>query len=141
MLVDHADAQGEGVAGIGDGMWHPVDADFAAVGGVEAIEDRHQRRFAGAVLADDAVDRAAPDAKVDVLVGVDGTEMLVDLDELDRKLIGSSGPGGPPRSYVTLSCGRAHLRPNSHARAGAVGRVVVGLDLAGDDLFSELIDL
>ncbi len=36
-----------------------VDADLAAVGLVEAVEDRHQRRLAGAVLADDAVDRAA----------------------------------------------------------------------------------
>ena len=60
-----------------------IDADLAGIGLVEAVEDRHQRRFAGAVLADNAVDRALADRQVDVLVGVDGAEALVDADQLD----------------------------------------------------------
>jgi hypothetical protein len=42
------------------GIWvFAVDQDLARIGLVEAVEDRHQGRFARAVLADDAVDRAA----------------------------------------------------------------------------------
>ena len=59
MLMHHADARGDGVLGIADCAWLAVDTDLAGVGLVEAVEDGHQRRFAGAVLADDAVDRAA----------------------------------------------------------------------------------
>ena len=59
-----------------------VNADLAGIGLVEAVQDRHQRRLAGAVLADDAVDRAALDGKVHVAVGVDGAEALVDGDEV-----------------------------------------------------------
>jgi hypothetical protein len=50
---------------------------------IEAVEDRHQRRLAGAILADDAVHAAAADGEVDVLVGVDRPEPLVDLDQFD----------------------------------------------------------
>ena len=54
-----------------------ADADLAAVGLVEAVEDRHQRRLAGAVLADDAVDGAALDFQIDVAIGADRAEALV----------------------------------------------------------------
>src|SRR6185437_16397612 len=48
------------------------------------------------VLAHDAVDRAALDLEVDITIGPDGAEALVDLAELDSP-IGVSGPGGPLR--------------------------------------------
>src|SRR3546814_5075140 len=54
--MHHADAGGDGVARRADRHRPPVDEDLAAVGLVEAVEDAHQRRLAGAVLADDAVD-------------------------------------------------------------------------------------
>ena len=53
-----------------------ADADLAAVGLVEAVEDRHQRRLAGAVLADDAVDRAALDLQVDVALAWTAPKLL-----------------------------------------------------------------
>ena len=74
-----------------------VDPDLARVGLVEAVEDRHQRRFAGPVLADDAVDEAALHDKIDVLVGVNRTKALVDADEFDRGR-GFAGLGGHARS-------------------------------------------
>ena len=83
VLVDHADAEGDGVVGRVDDRRLAADADLAAVGLVEAVEDRHQRRLAGAVLADDAVDRAALDLQMDVAVGMDRAETLVDADQLD----------------------------------------------------------
>ena len=85
MLVDHADAAADRLARRADAHRLAVDADFAGVGLVEAVEDRHQRRLAGAVFADDAVDDAALDLEIDVGVGVDRTEALVDADQLDGR--------------------------------------------------------
>src|SRR5690606_36191634 len=76
-----------------------VDANGAAVRGIEAIKDRHQGRLAGTVLANDAVNGAAANGEIDVPIGVDRPETLVDLFELDgplgRARCGCSGPGGP----------------------------------------------
>ena len=116
----------------------PVDEDLARVGLVEAVEDRHQRRLAGAVLADDAVDRAARDGEVDVLVGVDRAEALVDADELDGER-----RGGRLASIRAGSGRTIRLRPFSgggrSARALLVGHVVVHLDRAGDDVGGGLV--
>ena len=62
VLVHHADAGMDGIVRRADGNRLAVDTDLAGIGLVEAVQDRHQRRFAGAVLADDAVDRPALDA-------------------------------------------------------------------------------
>ena len=90
VLMHHADAVADRLARGADSDRLAVDADLAFVGFVEAIENRHQRRFAGAVLADDAVDHAALDDEIDVVVGVNRAEALVDADELDggRRLSG-----------------------------------------------------
>ena len=55
VLVHHADAGVDRVARVADRDRLAVDEDLAAVGLVEAVQDAHQRRLAGAVLADDAV--------------------------------------------------------------------------------------
>ena len=55
VLVHHADAGAIASRGLSDAHRLAVDADLAGVGLVEAVEDGHQRRLAGAVLADDAV--------------------------------------------------------------------------------------
>jgi len=84
MLMDHADA---GPDRVGRRAYPPelaADPDLAAIRFVEAVQDRHQRRLAGPVLPHDAVDRAALDGEAHVAVGVDGTEALVDVEELDR---------------------------------------------------------
>ena len=103
VLVHHADARRDRRVGGMDGGFLAVDADRAGIGMVEAVEDRHQRRLAGAVLADDPVDRPLGDREVDVLVGVNRAEALVDADQLDggrRRLRRgahrtSSMPNGP----------------------------------------------
>ncbi len=112
--MHHADAVADRLARGADAHRLAVDADFAGVGFVEAVEDRHQRRLAGAVLADDAVDDAALDDEVDVLVGVNRAEALVDADQLDGGR-GSAGLGGhalPPafRSAAPRACERRRSR-------------------------------
>src|SRR6185437_1206902 len=109
VLVHHADAERQRTARIADVGQLAVDENLPAVGGVEAVENRHQRRLAGAVLPDNAVDGAARHRQIDVAVGPDGAEALVDALELDGPW-GSSGPGGP-----LLIIGRRGLRAHRAA--------------------------
>ncbi len=83
MLMHHADAVADGFPGGADPDRLAVDPDLAGVGFVETVKDRHQRRLAGPVLADDAVNDAALHSEVDVIVGVNRAEALVDADQLD----------------------------------------------------------
>src|SRR4051794_10552606 len=98
MLMHHADAVADRFARRADAHRFAVDADFAAVGFVEAVEDRHQRRLAGAVFADNAVNDAALDAEIDVSVGVNRPKALVDADQFDggRRRAGLIAHKAPP---------------------------------------------
>ena len=59
VLVDHADAGFDRLFRGVEVEWLAEDPHGALVGHVEAVEDRHQRGFARAVLTYDAVDGAA----------------------------------------------------------------------------------
>ena len=121
VLMHHADAVADRLARGADSDRLAVDADFASVGFIEAVQNRHQRRFAGAVLADDAVDDSALDDEIDVVVGVNRAEALVDADQFDggRRLSGhvpdihpglrvmaEARPGHPRRSTAALTARR-----------------------------------
>ena len=84
VLVDHADTVGDGVLRPPDGDRRTVHPDFAAVGLVVAVDDAHQGRLAGAVLADDAVDRARGNGGRHIVVGVHRAEPLLDADDFQR---------------------------------------------------------
>ena len=71
VLVHHADAERGGRLRIGDVLLAAVDRDRAAIGRDEPDEDLHQRRLAGAVLAEHAVDLAALEVEVDAVAGDD----------------------------------------------------------------------
>ncbi len=85
VLVDHADSQ------IGGGLWivdHRLAAgegDRAVVGLDEPDQDLHQRRLAGAVLAEDPVDPAGVQLQVDVVAGDDAAVVLGDGCEVDSR--------------------------------------------------------
>ena len=83
VLVHHADAAGDGVAGVAEGDLLAVDGDGALVRLLHAVEDLHQGGLAGAVLADEGVDGAAADGDVDVVVGDDAGEALGDAVQFD----------------------------------------------------------
>ena len=78
-----------------------LEPDLALVGRVQPVEDVHQRRLAGAVLAEQGVNLAVPQIEIDVVVGEHARELLRDPAELeDRGLVHraikqQSGPGGP----------------------------------------------
>src|SRR5262249_15523312 len=58
------------------------DEDLARIRGMDAVEDIHQRRLAGAVLADEAMDDAARERQRHVAIGEDRAEALADAAEL-----------------------------------------------------------
>ena len=83
VLVDHADAGGDRVARAGDRRRPAGYLDRAGVGAVEPVEDAHQGRLAGAVLADDAVNGPGRHHQRHVAVGLHGAEPLVDPPQRD----------------------------------------------------------
>src|SRR6185503_19272241 len=111
VLVHHADAETKGMSGIGDVLEPAVDENLAAVGGIKAVQDRHQCRFAGAIFADDAVDGAAAHGQIDIAVGPHRPKPLVDLPEFDGK-VRSSAPGGALRmTWIRVVCAHERSRP------------------------------
>src|SRR3546814_18553435 len=74
---------------------------------VEAVEDAHQRRLAGAVLADDAVDGSGLHRQADVAVRLHRAEGLADVAQLDgqRCLVRRAAAGDICGGEI----GRAHV--------------------------------
>ena len=90
-----------------------VDLDRARVRRLHAVEDLHQRRLAGAVLADDRVDGAAPDVDVDVVVGDHAGEALADPAQAH----GDGRPASVAPSTVGADAGRS-----SAGHVASIGR-------------------
>ena len=78
LLVDDGDARPFGVADAGEADGGAVDQDLAGVGGLDAGEDLHQRRLAGAVLAHERVHLAGAEVEVDAVERGHPGEMLGD---------------------------------------------------------------
>ncbi len=80
-LVDHAHAGGDGIEGGMKLDLLAAEKNGPLVRPVKAVEDRHERRLAGAVLAHDGVDLAAFNGEIHVIVG---NQRAVALDYADR---------------------------------------------------------
>ena len=74
MLVHHPDAGVDRGARRAELHRLARDHDLALVRVVEPVEDVHQGRLAGAVLAEQRVDLALAEVEVDVVVGDDARE-------------------------------------------------------------------
>ena len=75
----------------------PVEQDLALVGRGEPVEDVHQGRLAGAVLAEQRVDLARRHIEVDVVVGEDTRIALRDAPHLERAVrVSRRSCGGRP---------------------------------------------
>ena len=68
------------IEGVAD---HDKDEDRALIGGVQTVEDVHQGRLTGAVLAEQAVDLTGLHDEVDVIVGDETAEPLRDATEFE----------------------------------------------------------
>ena len=94
VLVDHADAAGDRVGGPAIVDRLAVEQDLALVGRGQPVEDVHQGRLAGAVLAEERVDLARPHVEVDRVVGDDARVALGDAAHLERGGGHDLGHGG-----------------------------------------------
>ena len=117
-------------AGLGRTLLLAIDEDLALVRLQQPEQDVHQRRLAGAVLADDRVDLAALDGEVHILVGDERAEPLGDRFQLDgerhgwirggnsgdgrdRSRIPWGGPGGAPARSRRAGLSLANASPES----------------------------
>ncbi|GHE13072.1 hypothetical protein GCM10010339_78810 [Streptomyces alanosinicus] len=97
--MHHADAAGDGVAGVVQDDLLAGHRDGALVRLLHAVEDLHQGRLAGAVLTAQGMDGPGADGDVDVLVGNDTGETLGDAAQFD-------GSGRAGRVDGALSSGK-----------------------------------
>ena len=82
MLEHHADAEAARGAGVRDADGRAVEHDLALVGREDAVDHLDESRLARAVLAEQGVNLARPDAEIDVVVGAHAGKRLADADEL-----------------------------------------------------------
>ena len=78
VLVHHTYAEPNGVGRARDLDRLAVEAHLARVGAGEPVDHVHQRRLAGAVLAQEGVNLAPADGQIDPVVG---TQRAVGLDD------------------------------------------------------------
>ena len=91
MLVHHADAGMDGIARRVEAHGLAVQEDLSGIGPIEPVEDVHQRRLAGAVLAEQRVHLTAPDVEADVVVRYDAGELLANSPHLEDALLNHRG--------------------------------------------------
>jgi len=85
VLVHHPDPEIDRVPRRMDRDGFPLDPDFAFVGVVEAVQDVHERRFAGPVLTEERVHLAATQVEIDMVVGHDAGEAFDDPLQLEER--------------------------------------------------------
>src|ERR1700730_3044357 len=100
VLVDHADAERDGVPWAANSRRRAVDQDLTGIRMDEPIEDVHQRALARAVLTYERMDLTRAHGEIDVVVGDDAGPGLGDASHLDcplpppvRRLAAHSVPG------------------------------------------------
>ena len=76
MLENHPDAGAYGALAVGDGRQPAAHEYLTGIGLVKPVQDRHQRRLARTVFADDAVNGATRHPNVDVLIGLHRAKCL-----------------------------------------------------------------
>ena len=83
--MNEADAQFLGVSNITNLYFSPIDSDDPFVGLVDASKYFHQRRFPGAIFADQRDDLARVNREIDIAEGNDPRESLSDAFEFEDR--------------------------------------------------------
>jgi hypothetical protein len=86
VLVHHSDPRRDRLVRRPESHPLGLHEDLAAVGLVEPVEDVHQRRLAGTVLAEERVHLPAAEVEVDVVVREHTRKLLGDPAELEDQL-------------------------------------------------------
>ena len=94
-LMNHAHAGGDRIQRRAEAHFDAAQEDAPLVGRLQAVEDAHQGRLAGAVLAHHRVNLSALDGKIDVIVGEDGAVTLDDADRFQLRDRQAPGPIWP----------------------------------------------
>ncbi len=102
VLVDHPQTELVGMARVADDALRPVDEHAAGVRVVIAHEALHQRALAGAVLAEDGVERARGEPQRHVVERDEVAEPLGHADDLD---VGRAGGGHVAHRLIVSSLG------------------------------------
>ncbi len=118
MLEDHADTGGDRIGRGLEMNLGAIDEDMAVIGLLDAVQDLHESRFAGAVLADQGVNRAGPDHHIDVVIGDHAGEPFADSLESDRLDGVSHCQSSPQESFAGTTRPR---EPGSNATASDPG--------------------
>ena len=113
VLEHHADAERRAARGLAMWTGAPFQEDLPGVGREDAVDHLDERRLAGAVLAEQRVDLARPDAEIDVVVGEHAGKRLVTPTSLRRGGV-STFTETEPRSPQASSPRRQ--RPGVYAR-------------------------
>ena len=108
VLEHHADPELDGPRRRVDHDRLAVQVHLALVRAVEPVEDAHQRRLAGAVLAQQGVDLALAQVEIDAVVRDDRAESLGDAPELE----GERGIAAA-RGYLPSSVGMSVISPEA----------------------------
>jgi hypothetical protein len=77
MLMNHPDSPANGIGRMANRSGLAVNADQAAISGVESIENADKGGFSSAIFPDDTVNMARHDLQVDVPVCMNVTETLI----------------------------------------------------------------
>ena len=121
----------------------PCSRICALVGRVEPVEDVHQRRLAGAVLAEQRVHLAAAEVEVDVVVGEHAREPLRDPAQLEERRLSHARAILPRRAEAAreLLRGGPRARPRSRVRcAGRAAHADRAARRAEHDVLAAVVD-
>ena len=107
----------------------PSQSDFAGARLDDAVEDLDEGRLAGAVLAEQRVDLAAPDREVDAVIGEEPAVALGDAAERDE---GSAAPVRSRGHRITgpSTSGDASSSSRRAASSSASSHVIVAIIVA-----------
>src|SRR5262245_47919645 len=124
LLIHRDDAEPMCCLRVSDSLSDPADRNLAIVGLDDSCEQLHDRRLAGAVLADERMDGAALDHETHVRDSLDTAVALAELAKLDerRRLRGHQRvypAGTPPSTLMMLPVDFALRGPARYAMASA----------------------
>ena len=119
LLVHGDDPEPVRVLRAADSLGLTLDEEPAVVGLDDTRQDLHERRLAGAVLADERVHRPGLDREADVVQGLHTAVALRNLDELDERGHRGYAAVTPPSTLRTLPVDFAARGPARKAIASA----------------------